>query len=70
MGYLAGQPIYGKDLTLNNDGTVTISLISVTHMEQYIDKRSRGHWYKIKGKGHSIYLTIGGTICPAILSII
>ena len=54
MGYLAGQSIYGKVLTLNDDGTIAIT----------IDRCSQpitcGHWYKIKGNGHSIYLTFGG----------
>jgi hypothetical protein len=55
QGYMAGNPVYGRDLTLNDNGTISMT-ISNTY-----GQLTGGHWYKVEGKGHTIYLAISGT---------
>ncbi len=50
-----GGDLYGDELILNDDGTVTIS---ITKYGKYI---KAGQWNKVTGKGHTIYCNIGCT---------
>ena len=48
----------GRELTLNDDGTVTLVVDCYTSSETLQRTFTGGIWYKVKGKGHEIYLNL------------
>ncbi len=54
QGQFAGQPVYARTMTLNGDGTISLTVNS------FFNSFNCGHWYKIAGKGHTVYLKIDG----------
>lgn len=49
--------ISGEQMTLNDDGTISMKLVD-PHNQRYTI--TGGQWYKVKGKGHQIYFSFSG----------
>jgi hypothetical protein len=54
-----GHTFMGRELTLNDDGTVTLVVDFSTTSSGTLQRTiTGGTWYKVKGKGHEIYLNL------------
>ena len=53
-----GHTFMGRELTLNDDGTVTLVVDFYTSSGTPQRTFTGGSWYKVKGKGHEIYLNL------------
>jgi|AGTN01.1.fsa_nt_gi hypothetical protein len=66
--YSFGSNLYISSLTLNDDGTITVKgsgRADGSGFGQYSFTCTGGQWYKIKGKGHTIYIDgtdLAGTV--------
>ncbi|WP_424356536.1 hypothetical protein [Methanocella sp. MCL-LM] len=49
--------ISGEQMTLNDDGTISMNLVDPRGTRHTI---TGGQWYQVKGKGHQIYFVFGG----------
>ncbi|MGA9139350.1 MAG: hypothetical protein WBZ29_03945 [Methanocella sp.] len=54
-----GRSFMGRELTLNDDGTVTLVVDFSTATSETLQRTfTGGSWYKVTGKGHEIYLNL------------